>query len=280
MINRINETELYEISIRNNVILPKHPDGFVERLGISMISEDGTSFLQGLAVSDLVETSNGPDTILQYIWTNPECRGIGFGRVLRENMDRYTGDYLGKIKRSRQENDKKQKTKGLNLRKSSTNELKTDRKSDHIRKNERNETAVGEFELQVTNDGGKIDNYINEIYGDSLKYMKGHKDAILVTAQSVHESKVCGSLLLDIYETKRGTFCKLMNLLVDESYRRKGLAKSMLNKMVEVVKPYGCELILTNVYGADLKVVVNLLKGVGFEAGGELGKRVSMSMEL
>ena len=47
-----------------------------------MRSEDGTNFLQGVAVADVLTLKSGHFGRLLYVYVSPQCRNIGFGSVL------------------------------------------------------------------------------------------------------------------------------------------------------------------------------------------------------
>lgn len=63
-------------------------------VGIEMISEDGTDFLQGFALMEIYRTKKGNCGKIHYIWVDPHCRNIGFGKALTDNMERVANEML------------------------------------------------------------------------------------------------------------------------------------------------------------------------------------------
>ena len=91
MIKQINEDELFFLTLENNIILKEHCNNFKERMGIKMISEDGTNFLQGVACCDIVKTSNMADNI--QIWVNPKCINTDFYNILKFHINELSHKY-------------------------------------------------------------------------------------------------------------------------------------------------------------------------------------------
>lgn len=86
MIYKVNEEELYLTSLgvlNEGGMLPERCEGFVERKGIKMVSDEDNNFLQGFASFD-INTSNEIKNI--FTWVNPFCKDSNYNNVLYENM--------------------------------------------------------------------------------------------------------------------------------------------------------------------------------------------------
>lgn len=86
MIYKVNEEELYLTSLRvlnEGGILPERCEGFVERKGIKMVSDEDNNFLQGFASFDI---NNLNEVKNIFTWVNPICKDSNYNNILYENM--------------------------------------------------------------------------------------------------------------------------------------------------------------------------------------------------
>ena len=89
MILRLNEDELFMLTSSTNnpeCFLPDRSENFKSRMGIKMISEDGTNFLQGFGAFDIL-TNNSYKVVKNYV--APECRNIGFEGIIDQFLHSY-----------------------------------------------------------------------------------------------------------------------------------------------------------------------------------------------
>lgn len=84
MIKCINKDDMNHL-LTNNCDMPElgnevknHDDWIL----MEMRSEDGTNFLQGVLAAEAFHTKAGINVRMERIWVAPECRNIGFGRIL------------------------------------------------------------------------------------------------------------------------------------------------------------------------------------------------------
>ena len=267
MIYSINEKELYDLSVStgfSSSLLPKHCNDFVKRIGIKMISEDGTNFLQGFASTDLTLNK---DHSPFFIWVHPACINTNFSEVLKENLEneynRITynekGDLekdMSKIKNKRK-NQKKLEKKFKNAKISYEKPVVSNNLSDvigkskcnHINK-ENTETTeefiartVDNFEekmnkpenldiIHLTNDDD-INKMINKI-GDSLaelpSLMKSHV-SLLVSLVKDNKDNVIAFACADTYNVAKSVGIKFINIYVNEKEQNKGLATAVVNDL-------------------------------------------------
>lgn len=93
MIQKMSNDELKEMMEKNEIMMNEIPHhnqtrGHIDYVGIKMISEDGTNFLQGVAQMETYAIKKGICAKLSALWVAPECRNIGFGKVLAEHMEK------------------------------------------------------------------------------------------------------------------------------------------------------------------------------------------------
>lgn len=263
MIYSINEKELYDLSVStgfSSSLLPEHCNNFAKRIGIKMISEDGTNFLQGFASTDL--TSN-EDHSPFFIWVHPACINTNFSDVLKENLEneynRITHDEKGDLEedmskiKNKRKNQKKLEKKFKNAKVSYKKPVVSNNLSDVIGKSQCNhietkdtETAeefidrvAGDFNekmnkpedldiVRFTNDNDIIKT-INEI-GDPLaelpSLMKSH---VLLLTSLIKDNKgnVIAFACADTYNVAKSVGIKFINIYVDEKERNKGLATAV-----------------------------------------------------
>lgn len=94
MIKLINEEEIKEIiKTVGEQELPPYSRGHKDIVGVSMISEDGSNFLQGFAYVDLYEVKKGICGKILNVWVHPECRVLGYGNILLENLENNISDF-------------------------------------------------------------------------------------------------------------------------------------------------------------------------------------------
>jgi len=69
--------------------------GHVETIYGSMVSEDGTGFVQALGVVELYRTKKGACMKVHHLWSAPECRSVGYGKCLLEHLQAEAGKRAG-----------------------------------------------------------------------------------------------------------------------------------------------------------------------------------------
>ena len=98
MIDRIPSNEMHELVERNapDMALGPQSRGQGSWVFLRMVSEDGTNFLQGFAGAETFKTQRGWCFRVCAIWVDPACRGIGFGKVLLDHVERAAqGEFEG-----------------------------------------------------------------------------------------------------------------------------------------------------------------------------------------
>lgn len=91
MIIKISGNEI--TSLTDAVVLENgNMRGHIDNITVKMISEDGTDFLQGLAYIELYKMKASTYAKIRTLWIAPECRNIGFGKALLENLEKIVND--------------------------------------------------------------------------------------------------------------------------------------------------------------------------------------------
>lgn len=285
MINLINEEELFNLSLSTGYedsLLPKHEDHFKERIGIKMVSEDGTNFLQGLASLDILEVNNEIKLGNKFIWVNPVCKNTNFIDILKLHIDLESNKYIeskylkkevekdmSKIKNKRKNKKalekkfKKENKNNINIIKEETKENITqcsvpeDEKSigkgkcNHIL-HQNNEKLIEDFSkvmnapinISFISNDDEINKIIKEINNPLAELPALMKSHITLLASFEKDEKdnVIGFACADTYNVSKSVGIKLLNIYVDEKYYNNGIA----TKLVKDLEKKSIEYVKTN----------------------------------
>lgn len=290
MIFNINENELFNISskIGESAYLPKYSENIIGRYGMKMISEDGTSFLQGFGAFDIINNNNINCNIIK-IWIAPECLNTNFEEILKFHLNEYAKEIINNIK----DDEKMNKRQAKKNEKKNNNKIKFEKPkiftSDKISKStcihlDNNDHIINKNKIiTVFSKKEEIDSIIDSFSKEdklaetpNLNKNNIGVKCFIINNNSTDNCYPIGFALIDIFETSKGKFARLLNIYIKKESRNFTYGTNLLN---EIINWFNNESEILNLFvtcvGENKKILSKICKKLNLIFDGESRGRIN-----